>query len=37
MDESWDEFEKRASEGDEDFKGLVEEVKARPELKGEGK
>ncbi|KAH8684336.1 hypothetical protein BGZ60DRAFT_164463 [Tricladium varicosporioides] len=37
MEESWDEFENRALEGDEDFKGLVDEVKERPELRGKGK
>jgi len=28
------EFEKRALQGDEDMKGLVEQVRKRPELRG---
>jgi len=33
MDDNWAEFERKAGQGDEDFMGLVEEVKRRPELR----
>ncbi|EHK97640.1 hypothetical protein M7I_6524 [Glarea lozoyensis 74030] len=32
LEENWSDFEKMAAAGDEDFKGLVDEVKKRPEL-----
>jgi hypothetical protein len=33
LEDNWGGFERRAKEGDEDFKGLVEEVGRRPELR----
>jgi hypothetical protein len=33
LEKHWFEFKKRADAGDEDMKGLVEEVKSRPELR----
>jgi hypothetical protein len=34
LEDNWAEFERRAQAGDEDFKGLIEEVGKRPELRG---